>query len=686
MEKTYKVGQAPWEIQSNTPADSFPVGQAPWEVSQTPNNNQGLPVQQQRNDEIVKPLKGYNNLTKTIGDVVDKTNQDYANAIPNFITEAGRQDNSTSANPVIRTAENALGATASGINTVFAPISNTIKQASDSFADSSVGKAIENNPVSGKLLDLFGGASKKLDEWSKAHPEAARNLNNLLTVGLSATGEDPVGKTGEALKTGANIVTKEAGAISSDVGTLTKPITSKVGGAFSNLKDRISPTQTIDSVVGQIIQGTPEDIAPARKTLTNLDTSNIKTTPDLLNALEKRITSLDTAKSSRLTGSPIYEKPILLKDWEQSIKVGESSVQHNYVQDGLNQLKDYYTKTNDIQNATRISDIIRKGDGENLKDGESGGLTINDVDKIAQEHGRVLNGYNANGELASGLSKQAAENTRVGIKETARSNSGDPAYKAIDSAISETIKTRDLIKDQVDNLNKLQQKIQTRSLGEKIGRLGAQIFNTLGGNAPKGVIEYFIGRGTGLKTLNAIDLQNMLRKNLKTLRKLNSKGVSPAEMEKGLQSIIDNQSTNKASTDTNNQYATNIKANQPAIVGDSANSIKNNNTNIGTKSTTPVYKSQTFNAFKAASDNGTQGGFISLPIKDSISKELSKIDTSPLKVNGKLDLSNSDTYFRLDQLKKIVEKRALNNSETIEAQSLLDKVGIKINKTNFGKK
>lgn len=34
MAISYKVGQAPWEIQNNAPAGSFPVGKAPWEVSQ----------------------------------------------------------------------------------------------------------------------------------------------------------------------------------------------------------------------------------------------------------------------------------------------------------------------------------------------------------------------------------------------------------------------------------------------------------------------------------------------------------------------------------------------------------------------------------------------------------------------------------------------------------------------------
>lgn len=153
-----------------------------------------------------------NTVPGTVIDAVKGTASDYANAPKNFIAEAGRNDSSTSKNPIIRTAENSLGATASGINTVFSPITHLIKGASDYLANSGLGHVIENNPVMGKILDLFGGAQNKLGEWSDQHPEAARNLNNLLTVGLSATGEKPATEalktTGDAVKTGA---TKTAG-------------------------------------------------------------------------------------------------------------------------------------------------------------------------------------------------------------------------------------------------------------------------------------------------------------------------------------------------------------------------------------------------------------------------------------------------------------------------------------------
>lgn len=83
-----------------------------------------------------------------------------------------------------------------------------------------------------------------------------------------------------------------------------------------------------------------------------------------------------------------------------------------------------------------------------------------------------------------------------------------------------------------------------------------------------------------------------------------------------------------------------------------------------------------------------QGGFLDLgamatkkittDIKDAVSKELNNLDNRVLKVNGKLDLTGSDVQFRLDQLKTILDKRALTTKEVIEANKLLNDVGIDV--------
>ena len=66
--------------------------------------------------------------------------------------------------------------------------------------------------------------------------------------------------------------------------------------------------------------------------------------------------------------------------------------------------------------------------------------------------------------------------------------------------------------------------------------------------------------------------------------------------------------------------------------------------------------------------------------RDEVSKLLDGLDTKPLTVNGKPDLSNTDLYFRLDQLKTKNEGGKLTNEEYVEAKALLEEVGLKINK------
>ncbi len=70
----------------------------------------------------------------------------------------------------------------------------------------------------------------------------------------------------------------------------------------------------------------------------------------------------------------------------------------------------------------------------------------------------------------------------------------------------------------------------------------------------------------------------------------------------------------------------------------------------------------------------------SISLEDSVAKELSNLDTTPLTVNSKIDMSHSDTLFRLGQLKDKLEKKALSKQDITEAIPLLKKVGINIKK------
>lgn len=283
--------------------------------------------------------------------------------------------------------------------------------------------------------------------------------------------------------------------------------------------------KTADETIGRIIQGDAKDIPKAREALSSIDTAGVKTYKDLFTKLNDKVAELSGAQDTHLIATK--KEVVPMEKLVVTTKVGDQQITHNYVEDALDQLSKFYEKTNDTVGRTEIAQLTQKANEE--------GLTVKEINDLAKLHGQELNGFNANGELASGLTKQAAENTRSGLKGTVRQLSGDEGGKmsqAIDQSITNTIRTRDLVGELQDKVQELKQKIKPRTLGEQAGRLFGEITNIIGLNSPKGFIEYFLGRGTGLKTLNALDLEKGLQGALKELDGLINAGNEPAFIKK----------------------------------------------------------------------------------------------------------------------------------------------------------
>lgn len=216
-----------------------------------------------------------------ISGVVKNTANDYAQAPSNFMKEAGRNDASTSQNPIVRVGENALGATASGIGTLFSPITNAIKGYSDFFANSKTGQGIANNPAVGKLLDVFGAGSAKLDSWASQHPEAARNLNNLLTVGLTTAGGE----------------TKAAESPIGSIEGISKAVTAAPEAAKNAAIDIGKGAVDMAKGIKEKITGTPEEIAAKQ-----LNRSINAVSPELTKA--KQVKALQEVVTGKRTVNP----------------------------------------------------------------------------------------------------------------------------------------------------------------------------------------------------------------------------------------------------------------------------------------------------------------------------------------------------------------------------------------------
>lgn len=380
----------------------------------------------------------------------------------------------------------------------------------------------EEKATYAKAHPAISAIATKLDDLVKAYPEVANTASDIFNAALYFVG------AGEGEAPLKNAITKEslADAKESLVTDINKiPTPEELGKKATEL---VTPKPTdVNKVTGEIIQGKVEDIAKGKTALSQIDISKVKTYKDLGATLDKKIADDSNALDATLETNKTVKK---LNDLSLKEKAGKMTVSHNYVKDAIAQLKEHYTAINDNVALAKIQATEAKA----VKDG----LTVKEINDIAKEHGQAINAFNANGQAASGLTKQAAENTRMGLKNTARDIFGDKAYKAADEQISATIRTRDLVNKIEEDVNKLQQKIKERSLGEKAGRLVGEVVNLIGVGGPKGLVEYFLGRGTGLKTLNALDLEAVLSKNLKNLQKALKDNATPAEIENDLNEIL----------------------------------------------------------------------------------------------------------------------------------------------------
>ncbi len=392
------------------------------------------------------------------------------------------------------------------------------------------GMKLAGNTLNTILIAATGGAGRALTAESLkfATGEALQNglinktihdtiikqgaglLGKYLTGGVIGTGFQASNNLQEGKQVTENL--DKAFYAGGGVPVVLKGVSSTISGA-NTLKNKITgnsavTSDNLDTLAGTITQGKKADIATAKKALANVDVSGVKTYEDLASVLNNKINDTKTTLDSHLLTNT-ERKP--LDALNVTHKVGEAEIQHNYVQDSLSQLNDHYKAINDQVGIEKIAQLEEKAKTE--------GLTAKEVNDLARVHGTELNAFNANGQAASGLTKQAAENTRTGLKATAREMFDNPLFKNADEQITNLIKTKDLVQGVGEKVNQLKQKIQERSLGAKVGVALGKAINLLSLGTAKGIVESLIPRGQGFKVMNALDLESALKGNLEKLQK-----------------------------------------------------------------------------------------------------------------------------------------------------------------------
>jgi len=347
--------------------------------------------------------------------------------------------------------------------------------------------------------DLAQGAFQKYSELQQKYPEAMKDLEAVFNIGsvFPALKGAQVGV--KALKEGGEEVAKRTA----------KRVTGMLDERRLANIDKLEGK--VDETVGRIIQGKGDDIEQAKRALSEIDTSGVKTYEDLNMRIEDQVEAL-----SRKLDTFLDEQPGVLKpgDLDITTKVGGTTVKQNFVKDSLDQLEELYLTTKDAPSVARIQNLKNKLETE--------GLTRREINDLARDYGGEFGrkAFGKTGDPLTSVNAQAYENTRKGLKESFRRTIDGDLPKEIDSKISDLLQTSRLTKKMEDKVNGLYQKIKKRGLFEKVSnKLGTAVdvatFRTL-----SGFVSRLLPSNVGLKTMNSLDIEQELGKNLKKLEKM----------------------------------------------------------------------------------------------------------------------------------------------------------------------
>lgn len=301
------------------------------------------------------------------------------------------------------------------------------------------------------------------------------------------------------------------------------PVVGKVlGKGFQAVVGKNTPEEAL----GEILQGKTKDVKAGQRALAVLDTKGVKTYDDLAAKLDDSISYL-SGKVDEVLGKDTVLTPLSQLVTSTKSKGGKV-IETNFVQKALEHLDELYTKTGDNVSAQNIKELFQKASTQ--------GLSKAEVNQIAREYGMANKSFTKFGEQMTSVNAKLYENTRSGLKEIARKGLNGEVAKNLDSLISDSIHTRELIEKNMEAVNRLEQRAEKMGLGRTVITKAIRALDvaTLGGT--RALRESLIQSNVGKKTMNAIDIESKLQGNLKIIEKA-LKANTPGALEKALQDL-----------------------------------------------------------------------------------------------------------------------------------------------------
>jgi cytochrome c553 len=362
----------------------------------------------------------------------------------------------------------------------------------------------ESEPIQ-MLMERYNG----LDDDSKRSVDALLGVGSLITdfatLGAGKVAKEavaPVIKEGLETAVGATKNAVKEGVES----TVNKgfEVTSK---AVKKLK---APEKTKSQAVGQVTQALPKDAKAVERAMTQIDTTGVETYSDFAKKIKDTVPTLAKKVDDELEKD---SKSYLLKELAvKTTSEGGKSVKTNYVEKAIKDLAELYTKIGDNTNAQNARETMVKA--------MTTGLRKKEVNDLARTYGQEFGekAFGKTGDALTSVNAQAFENTRSGLKDTARQGLGKEA-QAIDKQLSDVYTLQRYNDKMVDAVSKLSNRINERGLGEKIGHYVTKYGDVLTGGTLRGLVGGLLPRGVGNKVLNALDLEEALKANLAIINK-----------------------------------------------------------------------------------------------------------------------------------------------------------------------
>lgn len=341
---------------------------------------------------------------------------------------------------------------------------------------------------------------QKYAEWSQKYPEASKDIENVLDIS---------GIFGATKGVQAGIKTGIKGAKTGIAGAKAGVQTGKqlMGRGQKALGP---PPPTPQQAIGQVLQGKPRDIVSGAKAFKALDTTGVKTYGELSGKINESIVGLSKKVDEVLDNTT----SIGLEELKLTGKTAAGkAVSVDYVSRALEHLKELYTSIGDDVALQNMDDILTKA--------KTQGLTRLEVNNLSRQYGIEFGekAFSKIGEPRTSVNAVKFENTRSALKTIARQGLSGKIAQEMDKSISSLYRVKDLVRKNTEAVNKLQQRIQERGLVEKFGYKAAKTLDVLTGGGIRGIVGGLLPRGVGYKVMNALDLEQVLQRNLDIIQK-----------------------------------------------------------------------------------------------------------------------------------------------------------------------